>query len=110
MCPISYNIYKMKLNEAHFPQGTANTHFLDKPYQEINFKSHLNSVLPLQKRKNTVRFVHVPCDFISLYLCSFLQWDFVFEIFVFEGLSVVVVPEQMSKNWLSLLYTIQGTG
>ena len=41
--------------------------FNDKPYQEINFKSHLSSVL-LCKYKSNVRFAHVPCDFISLYL------------------------------------------
>ena len=35
----------MKLNEVHFSLGTVITPFLDKPYQEINFKSHLNSVL-----------------------------------------------------------------
>ena len=36
----------MKLNEVHFSSGAIITHFLDKRYQEINFKSHLNSVLP----------------------------------------------------------------
>ena len=35
----------MKLNEWHFYSGTVIIHFLDKPYQEINFKTHLNSVL-----------------------------------------------------------------
>ena len=45
MCPISFNIFGMKLNEEYFSLGTVITHFLDKPYQEINFKSHLNSVL-----------------------------------------------------------------
>ena len=35
----------MKLNEGHFSLRTVIIHFLDKPYQEINFKSHLNSVL-----------------------------------------------------------------
>ena len=35
----------MKLNEVHFSLGTVINHFLDKPYQEINFKSHLNNVL-----------------------------------------------------------------
>ena len=34
----------MKLNEGHFSSGTVIIH-LDKPYQKINFKSHLNSVL-----------------------------------------------------------------
>ena len=33
----------MKSNEGHFSSGTAITHFLDKPYEEIDFKSHLNS-------------------------------------------------------------------
>ena len=35
----------MKLNERHFSFGTVITHFLDKRYQKINFKSHLSSVL-----------------------------------------------------------------
>ena len=46
MCRISFKICGMKLNEVHFSMGTVITHFLDKLYQEINFKSHLNSVLP----------------------------------------------------------------
>ena len=46
MCPISFHIYEMKLNEEHFSLGTVITHFLDKLYQEINFKSHVNRVLP----------------------------------------------------------------
>ena len=40
-----YDIYGMQLNEGHFSSGTVIIHFLDKPYQGINFKSHLNSVL-----------------------------------------------------------------
>ena len=32
----------MKLNEVRFSSGTVITHFLDKPYQEVNFKCHLN--------------------------------------------------------------------
>ena len=40
---VSFNIYGMKLNEEHFSSGTVVIHFLDKPYQEINFKSHLNT-------------------------------------------------------------------
>ena len=39
-----FNIYGMKLNEVPFSSGTVIIHFLDKPYQEINFKSPLNSV------------------------------------------------------------------
>ena len=32
--------YEMKLNKADFSFRTVIVHFLDKPYQEINFKSH----------------------------------------------------------------------
>ena len=35
----------MKLNKGHYSSGTVIIHFLDKRYQEANFKSHLNSVL-----------------------------------------------------------------
>ena len=35
----------MKLNERHFSSRAVIIHFLDKPYQEINFESHLNSAL-----------------------------------------------------------------
>ena len=44
-----------------------------KPYQEINFKSHLSSVLLnffCNNKKDTVRFAHVPCDFMLLYLIA----------------------------------------
>ena len=44
MCPISFNIYGMKLNEANFSSGTVTTYFLDKPYQETYFKININSV------------------------------------------------------------------
>ena len=43
--PVSFNISRMKLNKVHFSLGTVITHFLDKSYQEINFKSHLSSAL-----------------------------------------------------------------
>ena len=45
MCSISFDIYGMKSNEGHFSSGTVMIHFIDKLYQEINFKRHLNSVL-----------------------------------------------------------------
>ena len=51
MCPISVNIYRMILNEGHFSSGTAIIHFWDKPYQKMNFKSHLNNVLFVNKEK-----------------------------------------------------------
>ena len=41
MSTISFNIYGIKLNEGHCSLGTVIIHFSDKPYQEINFKSHL---------------------------------------------------------------------
>ena len=44
MCLISFDIYGMKSNEGHFHLRTVLIHFLDKLYQEINFKSNLNSV------------------------------------------------------------------
>ena len=36
----------MKLNEECFSSGTVIIHFSDKPYQEVNFKTHVNSILP----------------------------------------------------------------
>ena len=35
------DIYRLKLNEAHFYSGTVIIRFLDEPYQETNFKSVL---------------------------------------------------------------------
>ena len=53
-----------------FSIRTVIIHFWDKHHQEINFKSHLNSALPcaLQIKRNTVRFAHVPFNFISLFM------------------------------------------
>ena len=34
----------MKLNEGHFSLGTSIIQFLNKLYQKINFKCHMNSV------------------------------------------------------------------
>ena len=45
MCPISFKIYGMKLNKVLFSSENAITYFLDKPYQETNFKGHLNNRL-----------------------------------------------------------------
>ena len=45
MCPIFFNIYGMKLNEKRFSFETVIIYFWDKTYPEINFKSHLDSVL-----------------------------------------------------------------
>ena len=44
MCPISFNIYGMKLDEVNFSSGTVTTYYLDKTYQEIYFKININSV------------------------------------------------------------------
>ena len=35
------DIYRLKLNEAHFSSGIVIIHFLDGPYQETNFKNVL---------------------------------------------------------------------
>ena len=43
---------------------TVIIHFLDRPYWEINFKSHIKSVL----KKHIVSFAYVPCNLISFYL------------------------------------------
>ena len=51
MCPISFNIYKIKSNNGHFSSGTVNIHYWDKPYQERNFKSHWNTVIFVNKGK-----------------------------------------------------------
>ena len=59
MCPISFNIYGIKLNEVHFSSRTVIIHFLDKSYQEINLT------------KNTVRFAQVPFNIILTYLIVF---------------------------------------
>ena len=45
LCPILFNLYRMKLNEGYFSVKTAITYFCDKFFQEVNFKSHLNSAL-----------------------------------------------------------------
>ena len=45
--------------------------FWDKPYQETNFKSNLNSAPSCKLGKNTVRFAHVLLfHFISLFFLS----------------------------------------
>ena len=44
MCPISFNIWGMKINEVHFSLETVIIHFLDKPY-------YLNSILLCKLRK-----------------------------------------------------------
>ena len=40
-----FNIYRIKLNDEHFFCRAAIIHFWDKPYQEMNFKIHLNTVI-----------------------------------------------------------------
>ena len=37
--------YRMKLNKVHFFFRSVITHFWDKHYQEINYKSHLNNAM-----------------------------------------------------------------
>ena len=84
MCPISFNICGIKLNQGHFFFGTVITHFWDKPYQEINFKSHLNivllrtttlnSALPCNKWKMLLD-LHVPRIILISFLLTFaMKW------------------------------------
>ena len=76
MCPISFNIYGMKLNQVYFSSGTIITHLSDKPYQEINFKCHLDSVVSGKQRKILSDFHMSPVIlFHFTWLCSRLQWD-----------------------------------
>ena len=66
----------MKLNEVYFSSRTVITHFLDKPYQEISFKSHLNRVLPCKQGKilsDLHMFRVILFHFTWIY--SLLQWD-----------------------------------
>ena len=52
--------------------GKCHHSFLDKPYQELDFTRHLNSVLG----RNTVRSADVSHDFISfICFCSRLCWS-----------------------------------
>ena len=62
----------MKLNKGHFLPGTGIIHFLGKTYQELNFKTHLNSLLFLKTKENAVRFAHSLFNFIDLYLFVFI--------------------------------------
>ena len=66
----------MKLNEVHFSSITVFTQFLDKGYQEINFKSHLDSVLLCQKGKilSDLHMSHVILFHFTC-LCLLLQCD-----------------------------------
>ena len=66
----------MKINEVHFSPGLVITHFFDKPYQQINFKSQLNSVLPCKwvKILSDLHMSRVVL-FHFTWLCSLLQWD-----------------------------------
>ena len=73
MCPISFNVYGMKLNEVHFSLGTVVTHFY---CHSINFKSHFNNVLPCDQGKllSDLLMSRVIL-FHFAWLCSLLQWD-----------------------------------
>ena len=70
MCAVFFNIYGMKLNEGYVSSATVINYFWDKPYQEIDFISHLNSVL-LMARLILPQFT---C------LCPLLQWKWYFSI------------------------------
>ena len=67
MCPIPFNIYRLELNKGSFSSRTAITHFLDKPYQKINFKSYLTSVI-LGKQKKYCQICTCPMWFYFIVL------------------------------------------
>ena len=72
--PISFNIYGVKLNEWHLTILTVIIHFWDKPYKEINFKSHSKSVL-LCKQQKLLSHLHMSRLILvnSACLCSLLH-------------------------------------
>ena len=81
--------------------GKCHHSFLDKPYQELDFTRHLNSVLG----RNTVRSADVSHDFISfICFCSRLCWSWKVPISILRLMKNYVrfqyVPWKMSV-WVS---------
>ena len=65
----------MKLNEGHFSFRTVAIDFVDKPYQEINSKRHLN-IAGLSKWEKAPSDLHMHMVlFHFTCLCSLLQWN-----------------------------------
>ena len=106
----------MKLNEGYFSFRTAIIHCWDKSYQEINFKSHLNSALhilqcnwkmPIKSHRN----IFVLCEKIMSDLNRFdfvlpKMSDFVsFQLFGFT-LSIKVGKFDFESHWIFLIKTI----
>ena len=60
--------------KGFFPSGTVIIHFLDNPYQQINFKSHLSNVLVCKQGK-IMSYFYMPglTLFHFTYLCSLFQ-------------------------------------
>ena len=56
----------MKLSEGLLSFGTVIIYFSDKPYQEINFKSDLNSLLLCIKMLSDLHMSH----FILIFVCA----------------------------------------
>ena len=63
----------MKLNEGHLYLGTVIIHFWDKPYQEINFKSDLNSVLLSIKILSDLHMSNFTLIFVCSYFCNEIE-------------------------------------
>ena len=67
--------------------GKCHHSFLDKPYQELDFTRHLNSVLG----RNTVRSADVSHDFISfICFCSRLCWSWKVPISILRLMKICV--------------------
>ena len=80
----------MKSNEVHFSLGTVITHFLDKPYQGINFKIHLNSVLPCKEGK-ILSGLHMSSVILFQFtrLCSLSQWNW--KVPIIKSIEILVL-------------------
>ena len=63
----------MKLNEGHLSLGTVIIYFWDKPYQEINFKSDLNSVPLSIKILSDLHMSNFTLIFVCSYFCNEIE-------------------------------------
>ena len=89
----------MKLNEGNFSFGNVTIHFWDKPYQEINSKSHLNNIL-LCKQGKILSVLNMSSFnlFHFTYLCSLLQWNWKMPIIK----SIILQPMKNGVRWKNI--------
>ena len=112
MHPISFNIYRMKLNEAHLSFGTVIIHFSHKPYQEINFKSHLNSLLLCMKMLSDLYMSLFILIFVCACFCNEIErcqlWKSLKYISILWSMKLDVRFENVSwKNvWFCFIFIV----